>query len=297
MKTLIENTFGVAIHLAWLAGLGTAGLGVAIWLSAFDVGSSEKDARESPPTSEIDPPVLEAGAVDETASTFNDAIVFARARRATTQNLADYTATFSKTESIAGRFVQDQMNLKVRQKPFSVYIQSHSKRRPAREAIFVAGKNDDKLVFHESGIRGLITLNLKPDDPRIMAENRYPVTAIGMANLLDATLAIWERESHLSASRAEVIISGQGMTGSSVCDLIQIPHPQRLDGLKFHRTRLSFEKATGLPIQVEQYDWPLNPGDSPPLIEKYTYSDIRTNSGLADVDFDPTNSDYSFSKK
>ncbi|MCY2966606.1 MAG: DUF1571 domain-containing protein [Planctomycetota bacterium] len=289
MKTLIENTFGIAIHLAWLAGLGTAGLGVAIWLSAFNVGSSEEEARESPPMSEIDHTVLTTSTIGAVAPTFNDAIVLA-----TIQNLADYTATFSKTESIAGRIVQEQMNLKVRQKPFSVYIQSHSKRRPARESIFVTGKNDDKLVFHESGIRGLITLNMKPDDPRIMSENRYPVTEIGMANLLDAVLAIWEREQHLAASKVEVIISVVDKIGSTECDVIQITHPQRLDGLKFHRTRLSFEKATGFPIQVEQYDWPMNPGDSPPLLEKYTYSDIHANAGLTDVDFDPANSDYSF---
>ena len=62
---------------------------------------------------------------------------------------------------------------------------------------------------------------------------------------------------------------------------------QRLAGLKFHVTRLSFEKKTGFPVQVEQYDWPEESDEEkPPLVERYTYSDIKATCGLTDADFD-----------
>jgi hypothetical protein len=224
----------------------------------------------------------------------SDAIEFARGRQAAFKPVVDYTATFSKTESIERRLVSQTMDLKFRRKPFSVYLRCHSRLQPAREAIFVAGMNDDKLLLHESGLKALITMSLKPDDPRVMAENRYPVTDIGMEKMLDAVLAIWEREKQIDPANVVVNYASSAMVGLVECEEIEVTHGQRLAGLKFHATRLSIEKKTGFPMQVEQYDWPQKAGEKPPLVERYTYSDIKTNCGLTDADFDPANSAYRF---
>src|SRR5262245_51272813 len=145
---------------------------VATWLSVAQVVLAE----------DTSPPVVEPAGVacpgcppgspsGSTVNSLSDAIEFARDRQAALKPVVDYTATFSKAEFIDRRLLSQTMDLKFRRKPFSVYLRCHSKLQPAREAIFVAGMNDDKLLLHESGLKALITMSLKPDDPRVMAEN------------------------------------------------------------------------------------------------------------------------------
>ena len=70
------------------------------------------------------------------------------------------------------------------------------------------------------------------------------------------------------------------------------PTPRR--EFKFHMTRLYIDKKTDFPIRVEQYGFPPRPGTKPPLLEEYTYSNIKVNSGLADLDFDIRNPKYNY---
>jgi hypothetical protein len=44
---------------------------------------------------------------------------------------------------------------------------------------------------------------------------------------------------------------------------------------------------------MEQWGFPVG-GSEPPLIEEYTYTDIKTNVGLTDSDFDVRNRKYHF---
>lgn len=280
---------------AWLTGLAAVGLAVAAWLSVAHVESDQGNSREARLRAAANSakPIL-AGDDGIAIHSLGDAIEFARARRESLQHVTGYTAVFSKTEFVNQRLISQTMDLKFREQPFSVYVHSHSKRQPAREAIFVSGKNDDRLMFHDAGLKALITVNLKPDDPRVLAENRYPITEIGMAKMLDTVIAIWELEKDIAPANVEVLLSPAKNLSSNEREEIQITHRERLDGLKFHRTRLSFERATGFPVLVEQYDWPLQAGDSPPLVEQYIYDDIKANPGLSDADFDPENSEYKF---
>ena len=47
-------------------------------------------------------------------------------------------------------------------------------------------------------------------------------------------------------------------------------------------------------IRYASWSWPTEPGGQPVLEEEYTYSDIKVNVGLTDLDFDPNNPDYSY---
>lgn len=281
----------------WVAGLAAAGLVCAARLTVSPVESDENPAREglqTPAADSAGPGAGTNGGGSLVMRSLDDAIEFAQVRRAALQHVDDYTATFSKTESIDQRLVSQTMNLKFRQKPFSVYMHCHSRRQPDREVIFIAGKNDDKLMVHESGLRAFVTMSFKPDDSRVMAECRHPITEIGMAKMLDATLAIWEREKDISPTNVEVTFSSPVRLGTTDCEEIRIMHEKPLVGLKFHITRLSFDRKTGFPVRVEQYDWPKQAGEKPPLAEQYTYSDIKPNAGLTDLDFDRGNSEYRF---
>ena len=71
---------------------------------------------------------------------------------------------------------------------------------------------------------------------------------------------------------------------------MQNQHP----GIFTHLSRVYFDKDTKFPVQAETFAWPASPGDDPPLLERYSYSEIRTNVGLSDADFDRSNPDYRF---
>jgi hypothetical protein len=271
------------------------GLVVSAWLAVAQIESGETTSGEANPQAIADSvdriPGSDSG---RTKQSLDDAIDFARAHRQSLQHVSDYTAIFSMAEVVDGRVISHTMDLKFRRQPFSVYARCHAKRQPAREVIYVAGKNDDKLLIHEGGLKALVTMRLKPDDPRVMAENRYPITEIGMAKMLDTVLAIWERERNIDRENAEVTFSSSARLAGTPCEEIQITRRQRHPGLKFHATRLLFDKKTGFPVEVEQYDWPEQAGEQAPLVEHYTYTEIKTNAGLTDADFDPGNPGYRF---
>ncbi len=274
----------------------------AICMSAAQVESGDKSRRErrealrrecvETATTEKE---NESSPSVSSRPTLRDAIKFVRDRQSTLRDLVDYTAVFTKTELIDQRTTRRKMDMKFRSEPFSVYFECHSKLDPPREVIYVAGANDGYLLLHEAGLKAIIgTVMLKPDDARIMEENRYPITDAGLAKMLDILLAIWEQEKDIDADQVNVKFLDVEAVASIECDGIEVTHPQKLPGLKFHSTRLLFDRHTKLPVQVEQLGWPEKPGEKPPIVEKYTYTDVKPNVGLTDADFDPRNPKYQF---
>ena len=74
-------------------------------------------------------------------------------------NVHDYSAVIIKKERIGTRrLVKTVMFAKIREKPFSVYLnfldRSDKKGLKGREVIYVQGRNDDKLIVHTPGLIG-----------------------------------------------------------------------------------------------------------------------------------------------
>ncbi|MFN0052010.1 MAG: DUF1571 domain-containing protein [Planctomycetales bacterium] len=290
-KTEPANSKRLAFRSAWFL----APLFVAVGLFVAYVESNQVSSREGAEPAAAAPVIgLSDSAGGQAIDSLDEAIAFARSRRARLSQVANYTAVFSKTELVDRRLISQTMDLKFRQAPFSVYLRVHSKRQPAREVIFVEGRNDDRMIVHDAGIKAFLTLNLKPDNPRVLTENRYPITEIGMAKMLDTALAIWEREKDIAPENVDVRLSSGQKIGSNACEELRITHQEPLSGLRFHITRVAFDIETGFPLLLEQYDWPTQPEEAPPLVERYLYSDVNTAFGVTDADFDPQNSEYNF---
>lgn len=60
--------------------------------------------------------------------------------------------------------------------------------------------------------------------------------------------------------------------------------------------KVYIDHELGLPIRFEAYDWPKSAGAEPKLVEEYTYSDLKTDIGLGDADFDAANPHYAFGR-
>lgn len=220
------------------------------------------------------------------------AIRIAEKAQKVAEELEDYSANFYKKELVNGREVVHSMSMKIRHKPFSTYLRFH-KPNEGREVIYVDGANQGNLLAHETGLKSVVgTVSLPPNSQEAMAESKHPITEIGIAKMASHIIEQWNYESKFG--ECEVKYYPNAKLGERTCKVIESSHPVPRRQFAFHITRLYIDKETELPIRVEQYGFPQQQGQAPPLLEVYTYSNVRTNLGLTDIDFDPNNPNYGF---
>jgi len=207
------------------------------------------------------------------------------------EGLEDYTANFFKREYVNGQIVVHSMSVKMRQKPFSVYLRFH-KPHEGREVIYVEGQNNGNLLAHDTGIRSVVgTVSLSPTSKEALSESRYPITNMGMANMVKNLIEQWELESKYG--ECDVKYYPNAKLGGRKVKVIQCSHPVPRKQFPFHKTLLYLDKETNLPIRVENHSFPQN-GRPSQLVEEYTYSNVQTNVGLTDIDFSTQNPNYGF---
>lgn len=208
------------------------------------------------------------------------------------KDVHDYEAQFEKREMIGRRLQSARMTLKLRERPFSVYLLFHEPHQ-GREVIYVEGRNNGMLLAHETGLKSIAgTVTRAPDSADAMRDNRYPITMIGLRNMLQRVITQWEEEGEYGET--EVKYYPQAKLGDLALRAIESSHPQPRKQFRFHKTRLYLDRDTLLPVRVEQYDFPKRKGDEPPLVEEYTYTQLKINIGLTDMDFDVRNPRYAF---
>lgn len=208
------------------------------------------------------------------------------------ENLKDYSATLVRRERINGELTPfEYLTVKIRHKPFSVYVYFQT---PAsakgQEAIYVAGQNQGNLLAHQA--RMTTTLFLHPDGMIAMNNRRYPITEIGLVNLVQRLVDVGQQD--LKFGECEVNYYKNAKVGKRPCTVIQVVHPVRRDVFRFHLARIFVDDELKLPVRYESHDWPREPGGDPRLIEEYTYLDLKVNNGFTDEDFSTSNPQYRF---
>ena len=212
------------------------------------------------------------------------------------RNIRDYTCTFSKRERIKGQLTPLQViMMKARTQPRSIYLKFRQP-SPGREAIYVVGSHDGKVLVHDVGLNKLLagTLSLEPTGGRAMEGCRHPISEAGIGPLLDTLQTRWSSE--LDPSESVVAFRDDQMVGTRRCTMIETTHPHQQPEFMFYRVRLFIDDELGLPIHFEAYDWPSSPGAPAELVEDYTFSDLRLNVGLSDLDFNVSNGNYAFGR-
>ena len=207
----------------------------------------------------------------------------------------DYTALMQKQENINGKTHGTQvMEVKVRHQPFSVYTKFRFPQElNGQQAIYVKGKNNDKLIAHGVGLqRKLGTQRLDPEGMIAMNGNKYPITDMGILNLIDKLLEVGYADSKFGECEVKYT-EGAKLSGRE-CTVIQVSHPVPRQNFRFHVARIFVDREFNLPIRYESYDWPRREGETPTLLETYTYMNLELNVGLTDADFDHKNPEYAF---
>ena len=208
----------------------------------------------------------------------------------------DYTCTFFKRERVDGKlYTPHIMTMKARTRPSSLYFR-FLQPNAGREAIFVHGKNGDKIIAHDVGLGRVIagTMHLDPKGGMAMEENRHPVTEAGLGSMIDLVKQRWDVELHPGES--VVLFHPQAKVADRACLMVESTHPRQAPDFMFHKVKLYIDRDLGLPIRFEAYDWPKHAGAEPELMEEYTYMNLRVNVGLKDRDFDPKNARYSYGR-
>lgn len=220
----------------------------------------------------------------------------------------DYTAMLVKRETVDGVLSDHEfMFVKVRNRkivngqlvsPLSVYL---TYLKPAsvkgREVVYVEGKNDGNLIAHEGGFKGrfLPTVPLPPTGMLAMRGQRYPITEIGIENLM---VKLIERgETARQFPDVTCTFRKNAKVKDRVCTVLEVTQPNRHPQLEFYQAQVFIDDAYNLPVRYIAYDWPSKQGDPLKVIEEYNYLDLKLNVGLTDADFDPKNPQYNFYSK
>lgn len=262
------------------------------------------------------PVVIDDQAAGTRKATLEDAVgiahdVLARMER----ELVDYTGRIIKRERIRGKLgAESEMRFKIRSgghsdgtgspgnpQPMAVYLKFlRPKSSAGREVIWVEGQNQGKLIAHEAGILNIARAHLDPTGLLAMRGNLYPVTDIGLKNLVRQLIR--RSEMIARAGGAEVTFVEGHSFDNRPCLLIQVrPHATAVDknadvdpAIDFWLAEVVLDTERGVPLRYAAYGIPEEPGAEPPLLEEYAYHDLQLNVGLSDADFDPDNPEYDF---
>lgn len=219
------------------------------------------------------------------------------------EQINDYTALFVKRCRVDGELPPLQYaKLKIRDRkvengsvatPMGVYLDFL---KPSdvqgREVIWTEGANDGKMVVHQGGLSRFVTVYLDPNGYLAMRGQRYPVTDIGIENLLKKIIETAERDRKYD--ECEMKIYRNAKVGKMSCTMVEVIHPVRRDHFDFHRARVYFSDDLKVPIRYKSWSWPKAAGQEPPLQEEYNYLRLAVNVGLTEADFDPDNPAYRY---
>jgi outer membrane lipoprotein-sorting protein len=198
----------------------------------------------------------------------------------------DYTATFIKQERVKGEVLPEERIQYKFKKVFMVYMKWLPGPHKGREALYVQGRNNNKIVGHEGGFVGFVTVNMVPTGSLAMKGNRHPITDSGIGRLIEIIMADIKIASDRGWKDAKVALAGaENVAGRKAWHITA-----QTTGKGYYAGKLDVwvDAEYGLPVKVKVF------GLNGEFLESYTYSDLKLNPGLSDKEFDRDYKDYKF---
>ncbi|MBF0480665.1 MAG: DUF1571 domain-containing protein [Desulfovibrionaceae bacterium] len=200
--------------------------------------------------------------------------------------LNDYTAIFRKRQRIGKSEIYDERMYVKFQKPFKVYLKWLDE---LREALYVAGEYDNKVLVHYKGLFGMTTSFFNPENALVMHNNRHPITKIGFGfifGIMKNDFAIAKQYDELEIIKiGDDIFDGRP---SIIIDARFTPH----EGRKYYSPHIisQVDKEFMVPVSISCYD------ANGEFQEQYSYENVKRNPGLSDIEFSKDNKAYNFQR-
>ena len=221
------------------------------------------------------------------ASDIGEAENWLRHAESTLAKTESYTALFHKQERIQGKLTDEETIYLKFKKPFKVYMKWAKEPHKGRESLYNEGYNDNLLKVRDSGLAGIITVNIDPKGALAMKGNRHPVTDSGLEHLVRLLRENWEKG--VKAHEIDLREQGKERVYGRTTKRLEIIFPKnKVRGYYCYRALINLDVETKLPVRVHIYDW------DDTLLESYGYEAVKLDAGLTEADFDPTNSEYRF---
>ncbi len=216
-------------------------------------------------------------------------------------SVQDYTCVMVRRERVNGQLGNHEFIFaKVRQRkvhqgqvvvPFAVYLKFLKPASVAgREVLYVEGKYDGEMLARRGGTRfAFVTTRLRPNSDLAMQGNRYPITEFGIENLLRRLIESARKELDFQCQvdyLPDARINGRAVDG------VVVTHVGPARGTPYYQAKIFVDEEYQVPVHYESYDWPSRDGEEPRLTEQYTYTNLRLNVGLTELDFDESNPQY-----
>ncbi|TWU41477.1 hypothetical protein Q31b_29260 [Novipirellula aureliae] len=221
------------------------------------------------------------------------------------KNIRDYSCYIFKRERMNGELQKAQcIQVQMRCAPsdggrtdrpmavFLNYLAPSSLR--GRKVLYVEGKNNGMMLVRKGGLSfNYVKLEIDPHGSAAKRESNYPITDLGFDKMIQRLIELVtnDMENDPDATNTKVSYFRKAKVKDRVCTHIQVVHPNRVDGVEFHKASLFFDDTLHVPIRITVHDWPEREGMEPPLIEEYTYVNLQLNVGLTDADFSKTKLD------
>jgi hypothetical protein len=207
--------------------------------------------------------------------------------RAAHARMRDYSGTFTRQERMNGSLSGEQVGeMKMRVNPVGVYVRfAIPDAASGMEVAYSAARHDGKMRYRQAGVAGRKGIQrLELDDAKFLANNRHPVTEWGIGPVIERVAAATAREKTLN-NPVEVYTADYQFANRNVTKyeiLMRRPHALRYA----ERIVVFVDNETKLPLRLEAYDEPK--GESPigELIEAYSFTDLKFNTGIGENTFD-----------
>ena len=197
----------------------------------------------------------------------------------------DYSAVFRKHERVKEVLLQEESVFIKFRKPLQVYMKWID--GPVKEALYVDGENNSKVIAHSDGVGANLTWNLDPRGSILSAGNRHPITDIGFGFIL--TLMRTNIPVAVTHAEIEVIRMVDDHFEGRPAIVVEARLTPK-DGRVYYANRMvcHIDKEYLLPVGIACYD------EKNVLMEEYGYKDVKINIGLTEMDFSRKNPLYKF---
>ena len=202
------------------------------------------------------------------------------------KTIKDYSCNLVKRERVNGTLGEHQtIFTRIRHQPFSVYMYFMAPEDvKGQQVVYIEGKNDGNLIAQPIGVLGKLgPYFLPPDGMLAMKGQRYPITTVGMLNLIRRIIEVGRQDQ----KHSDIVVNRYegAKVGDRICTVTEIVHPVKREHFRYFKARIFVDDKLDLPIRFESYSWPEKEGGEPVLLEEYTYTDIQLNNEFTDDHF------------